>query len=68
MEKIINDEHDWDHSVSKDAIEGPVDCVSRYEVVQALNKMEIRTATGPSYASLELIASGREVGSQVMAE
>ena len=39
-ESIINEENEWDHNVEGDAIEGPVDCVCRNEVVLALNEME----------------------------
>ena len=37
MERIINEENDWDHNVEGDAVECPVVCVCREEVVQALN-------------------------------
>ena len=37
MERIINEENGWDH-VEGDAVEGPVVCVSREEVLQALNE------------------------------
>ena len=36
IEKIMNEETDWDHSVEGDAVEGPVDCAGRDEMVQAL--------------------------------
>ena len=29
MERIMNEENDWDHNVEGDAVEGPVVCVSR---------------------------------------
>ena len=29
MERIINEENDWERNVEGDAVEGPVDCVSR---------------------------------------
>ena len=38
MERIKNEENDWDHNVDRDAVEGPVVCVSREEVLQALNE------------------------------
>ena len=42
-----------------DAVEGPVVCVSREEVLQALNEMKTGKAPGPSKVSVELItASG----------
>ena len=62
--RIMNEESDWDHNVEGDA----VDCVSREEVVQALNKMKTWKAPGPSNVSLHLIVVNREVGIQVMVE
>ena len=38
MEMIMNDENDCDHSVEGDAVEGPVVCVGREEVLQALKQ------------------------------
>ena len=43
MERIMNEEND--RNVEGDAVEGPVDWVSREEVVQVLDEMK----TGPSY-------------------
>ena len=37
MEGIMNEENDWDRNVEGDAAEGPVDCVSREEMLQALD-------------------------------
>ena len=48
MERIMNEENYWDHIVEGDALEGPVVCVSREEVLQALNKMKTEKAPGPS--------------------
>ena len=52
MERIINEENDWDHNVEGDAVV----CVSREEVLQALNQLKTEKAPGPSEVSLELIA------------
>ena len=38
MERIMDDENDWDSNVEGDAVEGPVVCVTREEVLQALKK------------------------------
>ena len=51
-----------------DAAEGPVRCVSREEVLQALNEMKTGKAPGPSEVSLELNAASRGVGIQMVAE
>ena len=41
MERIMNEENDWDDNVEGDAVAGPVVCVSREEeVLQALNEMK----------------------------
>ena len=47
MERIVNEENDWDHNVEGDAVEGPVVCVGREEVLQALNEMKTGKKTGP---------------------
>ena len=39
MERIMNDENGLDHNMEVDAVEGPVVCVGRDEVLQALNEM-----------------------------
>ena len=67
MERIMNDENDWDHNVEGDTVEGPVVSVCREEVLLALNEMTEK-APGPSEVSLELIAASRGVGIHVMAE
>ena len=68
MERIKNKEDDRDHNVEGDAVEVPVVCVSREEVLQALSEMKIEKAPGPSEVSLELIAASGGVWIQVMAE
>ena len=40
MVEIMIEDNDWDHYVEGDAGEGPVVCVSREEVLQALNEMK----------------------------
>ena len=51
-----------------DAVEGPVVCVSREEVLQEVNEMKTEKAPGLSEVLLELIAASGGVGIQVMAE
>ena len=55
MEGITNEEIDWDKNVEGDAVEGPVACVSREEVLQALNEIKTGRTLVPSEVSLELI-------------
>ena len=68
MEKIMNKENDWDNNAEGDAVEGPVVCECREEVLQALNELKTGKAPGPLDVSLELIAAYGAVGIQVMAE
>ena len=60
MERITNKENDWDHNVEGDAVKGSLVCVSREEVLQALNEMKAGKAPGPSAVSLKLNAASAE--------
>ena len=40
MERIMNEENDWDCNVEGDAVEGPVDFSCKYESLQVLNEMK----------------------------
>ena len=60
-EGIMNRENDLVHNVEGNALEGPVDCVCRDELVQALNEMKTVKDPGPSDVSLKLIAASSEV-------
>ena len=64
----MHEENDLSYSVEGDAVEGTVDWLSRYEVLQALNEVKTGKSPGPSDISLELIAAGGKVGIQVTAE
>ena len=68
MERITNEENDWAQDVDGDAVEGPVVCVSREEVLQALNEMKTRNTPGLSEVPQEMIAVSGGVGIQMMAE
>ena len=40
VERIMNEENDRDRNVEGDSVEGPVICVSREDVLQAMNEMK----------------------------
>ena len=40
MEKLMNEENEWDHSISTTIKEGPADCIRIDEVAAALKKMK----------------------------
>ena len=50
-----------------DAVEGPVVCVSREDMLQALNEMKTGKYPGPLEATLDLFASSMGVEILVMA-
>ena len=68
MERILKEENDLYRNVEGDAAEGPVVCVCREEVLQALSEIKTGIAPGLSEVSLRLIADSGGVGIQVMAE
>ena len=65
MEKIINEENEWDHMMETDVVEGPVEKVARNEIVEAKQKIKSGKTTGPSEVR---IAAGGEIGVKVMIE
>ena len=40
MEKLMNEENEWDHKISAEVKEGPADCIRMDEVRAALKKMK----------------------------
>ena len=64
MERIMNEENEWDQSVQADSLEGPVERVSREEV----GKMEAGKAAGPSKVSVEMLVASGEIGIDLMVE
>ena len=44
----MNEENEWDHMVETDVVEGPVEKVAHNEIVEAMQSMKSRKATGPS--------------------
>ena len=60
MEKIINVGNEWDQMVEADMVEGPVEGVTDDEVMEAMNKMKLGKAAGPSEVNKDMIiASGK---------
>ena len=57
LERTMNEENDWNRNVEGDAVESPVLCVSREEVLQTLNDMKTGKAPGPMEVSLKFIAA-----------
>ena len=68
MEKIMNEENEWDRMVETDLVEGPVEKVVRNEIVGAIQSMKSGKATGTSEVSVEIIFASGEIGVKVMME
>ena len=66
MEKIMNEENEWDQKTEADVVEGPVERVSREEVVKAMEEMKTGKAAGPSEVGIEMIAASGETGISVI--
>ena len=59
MEKILNVENEWDHMAKADTVVGPVEEVTYEEVMEAMNKMKLGKAAGPSEVNMDIMASGK---------
>jgi len=46
MEKLMNEENDWDHKISAEVKEGPADCIRMDEVRAVLKKMKRQDCPG----------------------
>ena len=57
MEKLMNEENEWDNDISSVRREGPACRISEGEVRRALSQMKGGKATGPSEVGTELIRS-----------
>ena len=68
MQKIMNEEDEWDYMLETDLVEGPVEKVARNEIVEAMQRRKSGKATGPSEVSVEMIVASGEIGVKVMIE
>ena len=62
MEKLMNEENEWDHKISAEVKEGPADCIRMDEVRAALKKMKGHKAPGLSGLVTEMIQATGELG------
>ena len=68
MEKIINEENEWNRMLETDLVEGPVEKVVHNEIVEAIQSMKSGKATRTSEVSVEMIIASGEIGVKVMME
>jgi len=64
MEKLTNDENEWDHKISAEVKEGPADCIRMDEVRAALKEMKRYKAPGLSGLVAEMIEAIGDIGTQ----
>jgi hypothetical protein len=68
MEKLLNEENDWDHDVACEKISGPCCRITRVEVEKALKKMKKGKAAGPSGVVSEMLKAAGEIGAEWMTD
>jgi len=64
MEKLMNEENEWDHRIEATVKEGPADCIRIDEVAAALKKMKRHKAPDMSGVVAEMIQSTGDIGTQ----
>ena len=68
MERIMNEENEWDQNLKAELMEEPVERVSREEVVKGIREMKVGKAAGLSEVCVEIIAAIMEIAIVMMAE
>ena len=66
MEKIMNEENQWVQMVQANMVEGPVEGVTDKKVMEAINKMKMGKAAGPSEVNMDMIIASGKLGVGVM--
>ena len=61
MEKLLNEENEWDGCVEADSIEGPIQAITYEEVEKAMRKMKLGKAAGPTGVMADHLKAGQEV-------
>ena len=68
MEKIMNEENEWDRMVEINVVERPVKKVACNEIVEAMQRMKSGKVTEPSEVSVEMIVASGKIRVKVMME
>jgi len=64
MEKLMNEENEWDHRILAGVEEGPADCIGINEVAAALQNLKRHKAPGLSGLVAEMIQTAGDIGTQ----
>ena len=62
IEKLMNEENEWDYRISIGVKKGPADCIRVNEVATALKKMKRRKAPHLSGLVAEMIQTTGDIG------
>ena len=68
MERVMNEENEWDQITAMDVVERPIEEVTVEEVMTALRKLKSGKATGPLDVNSEMIIASGDEGVKVMVE
>ena len=66
MEKIMNVENEWDQGAIADMVQEPVEEATYEEVMEAMNKMKLGKAAGPSEVNMDIIMASGKFGVGVL--
>ena len=64
MEKLMNEENQWDHKISAEVKEGPADCIRMDEVRAVLEEMKRHKAPGLLGLVAEMIQATGDIATQ----
>ena len=64
MEKLMNEENEWDHKISAKVKEGPANCIRMAKVRAVLKKMKRHKAPGLKGLVAEMILATGDIGTQ----
>ena len=68
MEKVMNEENEWDGEVEADIAQGPLEKVTEGEVMRAIKAMKLRKAAGVSEVVTEHVVASGKIGVEVLTE
>ena len=66
MEKLMNEENEWDDGISAEVKKGPADCIRIGEVAATLKKMKRHRAPGLSGLTAEMIQATEKYWNSVV--
>ena len=62
----MNEENEYNQMMGTDVVKGPMEKVAHNEIVETMQRIKSKKATGPSEVSVELIVANGKIGVKVM--